>query len=185
MIGIGGFSPLTGFMTKADWKGVCENFLMADGTFWPVPVCLDVTKEDAAAINVGDEIALYDPEGDEIMATMKVTEKFEHDRRRQEMGMRKGLHGRRHPDAEEFWKIAEEDHPGVQMVMARNRQPGRPGQGAQRRRLPHQVCRRLPSSGRIPQDVRRSRLERRGRPAAAQPHAPLPRIPVQNRRGSV
>jgi sulfate adenylyltransferase len=33
------------------------------------------------------------------------------------MGMRKGLHGRRHPDAEEFWKIAEEDHPGVQMVM--------------------------------------------------------------------
>jgi sulfate adenylyltransferase len=26
MMGIGGFSPLTGFMTKADWKGVCENF---------------------------------------------------------------------------------------------------------------------------------------------------------------
>ena len=70
MIGIGGFSPLTGFMTKADWKGVCENFLMADGTFWPVPVTLDVTKEDADAIKEGDEIALYDPEGDEIMATM-------------------------------------------------------------------------------------------------------------------
>ena len=26
MMGIGGFSPLTGFMGKADWKGVCENF---------------------------------------------------------------------------------------------------------------------------------------------------------------
>jgi sulfate adenylyltransferase len=76
MIGIGGFSPLTGFMTKADWKGVCENFLMADGTFWPVPVTLDVSKEDAAGHQRGDEIALYDPEGDEIMATMKVTEKF-------------------------------------------------------------------------------------------------------------
>ncbi|MCI5143657.1 MAG: sulfate adenylyltransferase, partial [Candidatus Electrothrix sp. ATG1] len=37
MMGIGGFSPLDGFMTKADWKGVCENFQMADGTFWPVP----------------------------------------------------------------------------------------------------------------------------------------------------
>jgi sulfate adenylyltransferase len=49
MIGIGGFSPLTGFMTKADWKGVCENFLMADGTFWPVPVCLDVTKKTPPA----------------------------------------------------------------------------------------------------------------------------------------
>jgi sulfate adenylyltransferase len=76
MIGIGGFSPLTGFMTKADWKGVCENFLMADGTFWPVPVCLDVTMKMRPAINDGDEIALYDPEGDEIMATMKVTEKW-------------------------------------------------------------------------------------------------------------
>jgi sulfate adenylyltransferase len=62
MIGNGGFSPLTGFMTKADWKGVCENFLTADGTFWPVPVTLDVAKADAAdAINEGDEIALYDP----------------------------------------------------------------------------------------------------------------------------
>ena len=40
MIGIGGFSPLTGFMTKADWKGVCDDFLLADGTFWPVPVTL-------------------------------------------------------------------------------------------------------------------------------------------------
>ena len=32
MMGIGGFSPLYGFMTRADWKGVCENFQMADGT---------------------------------------------------------------------------------------------------------------------------------------------------------
>ena len=77
MIGIGGFSPLTGFMTQADWKGVCDNYLMADGTFWPVPVTLSATKEDAANINEGDEIALYDAEGDEVMATMKVTEKYE------------------------------------------------------------------------------------------------------------
>ena len=58
MMGIGGFSPLDGFMTKADWKGVCENFTMADGTFWPVPVTLDCDKADADAINAGDEIAL-------------------------------------------------------------------------------------------------------------------------------
>ena len=43
MMGIGGFSPLTGFMTKADWKGVCDNFLMADGTFWPIPVTLSAS----------------------------------------------------------------------------------------------------------------------------------------------
>ena len=31
MMGIGGFSPLNGFMNRADWKGVCENFTLADG----------------------------------------------------------------------------------------------------------------------------------------------------------
>ena len=64
-------------MTKADWKGVCDNYLMADGIFRPIPVTLSVTKDDAAGLNAGDEISLYDPEGDEIMATMKVTEKYE------------------------------------------------------------------------------------------------------------
>jgi sulfate adenylyltransferase len=44
MMGIGGFSPLDGFMKKADWKGVCESMLLADGTFWPVPVTMDVSK---------------------------------------------------------------------------------------------------------------------------------------------
>ena len=75
MMGIGGFSPLTGFMTKADWKGVCENFQMADGTFWPVPITLDVSAAVAGGINVGDEIALVNK--GETYATMKVTEKFE------------------------------------------------------------------------------------------------------------
>ena len=77
MMGIGGFSPLTGFMTKADWKGVCENYLLADGTFWPIPVTLSASKDEAAAIAIGEEIALFDPERNEFMATMKVTEKFE------------------------------------------------------------------------------------------------------------
>ncbi len=117
MIGTGGFSPLTGFMTRADWKGVCENFLMADGTFWPVPVTLDVSREDAGQIKEGDEIALYDPEGDEIMATMKVTEVWEETEADKRWECEKVFMGEGTPTAEEFWKIAEEDHPGVQMVM--------------------------------------------------------------------
>ncbi|MGD9300771.1 MAG: sulfate adenylyltransferase, partial [Desulfobacterales bacterium] len=117
MMGIGGFSPLTGFMTKADWKGVCDNFLMADGTFWPIPVTLSASKEDAAGINEGDEIALYDPEGDEFMATMKVTEKFEMTEADKKYECEKVYMGEGTPTAEEFWKIAEDDHPGVQMVM--------------------------------------------------------------------
>jgi sulfate adenylyltransferase len=118
MIGTGGFSPLTGFMTQADWKGVCDNFLLADGTFWPVPVCLDVDKADADAIQDGDEIALFDPEGNEIMATMKVTEKYELTEADKKWECEKVFMGEGTTTAEDFWKIAEEDHPGVQMVMA-------------------------------------------------------------------
>lgn len=118
MIGNGGFSPLTGFMTKADWKGVCENFLMADGTFWPVPVCLDITAEDAAGINVGDDVALYDAERDEIMGTIKVDDKWEISDEEKTWECEKVYMGEGTPTAEEFWKIAKDDHPGVQMVMS-------------------------------------------------------------------
>ena len=117
MMGIGGFSPLTGFMTEADWKGVCDNFLMADGTFWPIPVTLSASKEDADGISEGEEIALYDPEGDEIMATMTVTEKFEMTEADKKFECEKVYMGEGTATAEEFWKIAKDDHPGVQMVM--------------------------------------------------------------------
>jgi sulfate adenylyltransferase len=117
MMGIGGFSPLTGFMTKADWKSVCEDYLLADGTFWPIPVTLDAAKEEADAISEGEEIALYDPEGDEIMATMKVTEKYEMTEADKRFECEKVFMGEGTATAEEFWKIAQDDHPGVQMVM--------------------------------------------------------------------
>jgi len=77
MMGIGAFSPLHGFMTKKDWKGVCENFTMADGTFWPIPITVDCSKADADAIKPDSEIALVDDATGTIMATMKVVEKYE------------------------------------------------------------------------------------------------------------
>jgi len=117
MMGIGGFSPLTGFMKKADWKGVCENYLLADGTFWPIPVTLSASKEDAAAIKVGEEIALFDPEGKEVMATMKVTEKYEMTAADKKFECEKIYMGEGTKTPEDFWKIAGKEHPGVQMVM--------------------------------------------------------------------
>ena len=57
MMGIGGFSPLTGFMPKADWKRVCEECLLEDGTFWPIPVTLSASKEDADGIGIGSRLA--------------------------------------------------------------------------------------------------------------------------------
>ncbi|MBT9589796.1 MAG: sulfate adenylyltransferase, partial [Thiobacillus sp.] len=73
MMGIGGFTPLDGFMTHADWQGVCDGYKMASGLFWPIPVTLS-TNDDG--IKAGDDIALVDGETGAIMGTMKVTEKY-------------------------------------------------------------------------------------------------------------
>ncbi|MFZ5758414.1 MAG: sulfate adenylyltransferase [Thermodesulfobacteriota bacterium] len=117
MMGIGGFSPLSGFMAKADWKGVCENFQMADGTFWPVPITLDISKDEANAISANEEIALVHK--GELMATMKVTEKFEMTEADKKWECEKVFKGNGDDSADDkFWKVAMEDHPGVQMVMA-------------------------------------------------------------------
>ena len=75
MLGIGGFTPLDGFMSKADWQGVCDGMKMANGLFWPIPITLSTDKATADSINTGDDVALVDSESGEIMATMKVTEK--------------------------------------------------------------------------------------------------------------
>ena len=118
MMGIGGFSPLTGFMGKADWKGSCEKMLLSDGTFWPVPVVMAVSTEDAAGIKTGDEITLE--RNGEVYATMKIEEKFELSEAEKKWECELVYKGAGEDSADDkFWKVAMEDHPGVQMVMAR------------------------------------------------------------------
>ncbi|MBE0614743.1 MAG: sulfate adenylyltransferase [Burkholderiales bacterium] len=103
MLGIGGFSPLDGFMTHADWKGVCDGYRMASGLFWPIPITLSADKAAGAGIKAGGELALIDPDSDEILATMKVTEKYAIDKAHECMSV---------------FRTTDEAHPGVKMVMA-------------------------------------------------------------------
>ncbi|MBG0776208.1 MAG: sulfate adenylyltransferase [Desulfovibrionaceae bacterium] len=117
MMGIGGFSPLSGFMTKADWKSVCENMTMADGTFWPVPIVSAVSEEDAADIKEGDEITLQ--RNGEIYATMKVSEKFAMSEDEKKWESEMCYKGAGEDSQGDFMAVALKDHPGVQMVMAR------------------------------------------------------------------
>ncbi len=102
MLGIGGFTPLSGFMNHDDWKGVVSEMKLSDGIFWPIPVTLSVSEEEASGISGGDEIALYSSEYDEIMATMKIEDKYTID---------KNL------EASEVYKTNDVEHPGVKMVM--------------------------------------------------------------------
>jgi sulfate adenylyltransferase len=112
MLGIGGFSPLNGFMGKADWKSVCDKMLLSDGTFWPVPVVCDTDNED---VKVGDEVALVGQKGT-VYATMKVSEKYALTEDEKKWECEKVFKGNGE-DSKKFWDVALADHPGVQMVM--------------------------------------------------------------------
>lgn len=102
MLGIGGFTPLDGFMTHADWQGVCDGMKTANGLFWPIPITLSVAQAVADSIKTGQEIALVDAENGETLATMMITEKYVIDKA--------------HECAMVF-KTTDPKHPGVKMVM--------------------------------------------------------------------
>jgi sulfate adenylyltransferase len=77
----GGFSPLQGFMTRADYESVCHNMRLASGVIWPMPITLDVTEEFAKKLTAGSsKIALRDPEG-VMLAVLHVEDVWQPDRK--------------------------------------------------------------------------------------------------------
>ena len=103
MLGIGAFTPLDGFMGRADWQRVCDEFRLSDGTFWPVPITLSASREDAGRVREGQEVALADGETGELMATLTVREKYAIDRAH---------------ECKQVFQATDPAHPGVANVMA-------------------------------------------------------------------
>jgi sulfate adenylyltransferase len=89
-------------MGHDDWKGVCAEYKMADGTFWPIPITVSTTEGQADSIKNNEEIALVSEETGEIMATMKVTEKYKIDKAY---------------ECKQVFRTTDMEHPGVVMVM--------------------------------------------------------------------
>ena len=102
MLGIGGFTPLDGFMNHADWRSVCDDMRVSSGVFWPIPITLSTDEATAAKLKIGSEVALVDSESNEIMATMQVTEKYTIDKAH---------------ECQQIFKTTDIAHPGVKMVM--------------------------------------------------------------------
>lgn len=103
MMGISGFTPLTGFMGYDDWKRVCLEMKMPskNNLFWPIPITVSTDKETADRIKIGDEVALFSDEYGEIMATMRVEEKYKIDKEF---------------ECKHVFKTTDIEHPGVKMV---------------------------------------------------------------------
>jgi sulfate adenylyltransferase len=99
MLGIGGFTPLDGFMTYADWEGVCDRYRTASAIFWPIPITLSSRDK----LQTGRELTLADPDTGEPLATMRVVETYGIDKKR---------------ECQAVFRTADPAHPGVAMVMA-------------------------------------------------------------------
>ncbi|MCC7351290.1 MAG: sulfate adenylyltransferase [Phycisphaerales bacterium] len=100
MIAIGAFSPLTGFMGKADFEGVCKNMRLANGVVWPIPVTLCPPDDVSAKVSVGQKVALKDDKG-RLLGILTIQEKYAHD---------KNL------EIPNVYKTEEEAHPGVKII---------------------------------------------------------------------
>jgi len=75
----GGFNPLKGFMSEADYISVVDTLRLADGTLFPMPITLDVSQAFAESVEIGQDIALRDMEG-VILGTMTVTDRWTPDK---------------------------------------------------------------------------------------------------------
>ena len=96
----GGFSPLTGFMTRAEYEGVCKDMRLPDGTLWPIPIVLDVSKELGSTLVPGSKLALRDQEG-VMLAVLNVEDVWTPDREA-EAGLVFGTTNREHPGVNEL-----------------------------------------------------------------------------------
>jgi sulfate adenylyltransferase len=97
----GGFSPLRGFMSKADYEAVCADMRLADGTIWPMPIVLDTREEFAAELKKGDSVALRDEEG-VMLAVLHVEDIWQADRK---------------AEAQTVYGTVNEEHPGVRHLL--------------------------------------------------------------------
>jgi sulfate adenylyltransferase len=102
MLAMGAYTPLDGFMAHDDWRTSCLDMKMANGVFWPIPITLPISRDLADGVHLEDEVALIDGETREILAVMRVREKYSID---------KAI------EAEHVYRTVDPKHPGVAKVL--------------------------------------------------------------------
>ena len=167
LLAIGGFSPLTGFLTSADYRSSLTDMHLTSGVVWPIPVTLAVSSDEAKPLREGKEVALCEP-GGRVLAILTLSEKFGYDREHE-------AQQRLPHDREQASRRGAALCPGRR---AAGRRRGR-GQSPGRRHLPAVSLRAGADTG----HVRRARLEAHRRLPDAQPHPPRPRVHPEVRAG--
>jgi sulfate adenylyltransferase len=102
LLGVGGYSPLTGFVGQADYRSIVEDMHLVDGSPWSIPITLRVADARAADLGVGQRVALLEP-GGRVLGTLDLTEKYSSDKQR---------------EAEKVYRTTDSAHPGVERLYA-------------------------------------------------------------------
>jgi sulfate adenylyltransferase len=103
MLAIGAFSPLSGFANREDYRQIVETMHLSNGTVWPVPITLSVGRQQADTLTVGETVALVDDESGELMATMRIEDKYTYDKEK---------------EAKQVFLTTDVAHPGVAKLYA-------------------------------------------------------------------
>jgi sulfate adenylyltransferase len=98
----GVLSPLTGFMTRANYTAVLDSMRLEDDTPWTIPILLHVPEKFSAS--PGDDVDLVDDSGSRV-AVFAFEEAYEIDRRKY---------------ARKVFKTEDPSHPGVASLYAQS-----------------------------------------------------------------
>lgn len=104
LIGVGAFSPLTGFMNEEDYLSVVNNMRLSSGIVWSIPITLAVTEETAASLAVGQSAALVGESDGVIYGMIEVESIYKPDKKH---------------EAVKVFKTDELAHPGVAKLFER------------------------------------------------------------------
>lgn len=102
LIAMGVVSPLKGFMGQADYRRVVQDMHLETGEPWTIPITLPVDSEPANSLEIGQDVALTDEDGN-LVALLELSDKYTYDKK---------------VEAENVYRTTEDAHPGVARVYA-------------------------------------------------------------------
>jgi len=105
LIGVGAFSPLTGFMNENDYRSVVDRMRLADGTVWSIPITLSVAREQAESLEVGEQVALIGEQDGVVYGLLEIGSVYSVDQAE---------------EARKVFKTDDPAHPGVKKLLERS-----------------------------------------------------------------
>jgi sulfate adenylyltransferase len=105
LIGVGAFSPLTGFMNEEDYRSVVDRMRLANGTVWSIPITLSVAREQAEGLEIGEQVALVGEQDGVIYGLLEIGSVYHVDQAE---------------EARKVFKTDDSEHPGVKKLLERS-----------------------------------------------------------------